>query len=131
MNTIEVKNDFPTREDYLKAAKAISTCAVENTPYVINLLRQGGFDIPELPEKNRDTQVKAEIEMPQISAKQIKAIFEEADERAEARRCVTRIDGTSMLILRELRKQTGLTMMALASKLILEGAQALGLDTDS
>lgn len=120
-----------TREDYLKAAKAISTCAVENTPYVINLLRQGGFDIPDLPEKKITEKGREAFEMPPISAEQIKAIFDEADERAETRKCVTRIDGTSMMILRELRKQTGLTMIALASKLILEGAQALGLDTDS
>ena len=127
----EENKSFPSREDYLKAAKAISTCAVENTPYVINLLRQGGFDIPDLPEKKTTEKGREAIEMPPISADHIKAIFDEADERAEARRCVTRIDGTSMMILRELRKQTGLTMMALASKLILEGAQALGLDTDS
>ena len=114
-------------EDYLKAAKTIADCSIENTPYVIALLRQGGFDIPDLPPPKSANKPAETADFKGISAEQFKAILNDA-EQPNDRHCVTRIDGTSMMILRELRKQTGLTMMALASKLIIDGAHALGLE---
>lgn len=127
--TEENKNN-PTREEYLKAAKTLADCTRENTPYVIALLRDAGFQIPDLPTPQEQQRRRPEADLSSISSDQIKDIFEEAA-HAGRKQCVTKIDGTSMLILRELRRQTGLTMMALASKLICDGAQALGLDTDS
>ena len=37
-----------TRDDYLRAAAVISNCKAVQLPYVLSLLRQGGFSIPDL-----------------------------------------------------------------------------------
>ena len=37
-----------TRDDYLRAAAVISNCKAVQLPYVLSLLKQGGFSIPDL-----------------------------------------------------------------------------------
>lgn len=45
-----------TTDDYIRAASIISTCRNERLPYVLNLLSQGGIDIPLVAKiaSNRD-----------------------------------------------------------------------------
>ena len=88
----------PTKQDYLSAAQIIATCPADRIGIVLELLKSGGYDVAQL---DVPPPVRHEPKQP--------------------RSTVTRIDMESAELLAMLRKQTGLTMIMLASSLIKEG----------
>ena len=98
-------------EEYLKAAELLATCPPERVDLVRETLRRGGIDVP-------DTPVGPEILRPS---------FEPDRQRKDQHKnsAVTRIDTESAEILRALHRQTGMTMILLASQLIKEGARIM------
>ena len=87
-----------TQQDYLSAAQIIATCPADRIGIVCELLKSGGYDIAQLD-------LPAPIK----------------HEQKQRNSTVTRIDMESAELLAMLRKQTGLTMIMLASSLIKEG----------
>ena len=97
-------------ETALKAAELLATCPPERVELVRETLRRGGINVP-------DTPVGPEILRPSV----------EPDRRKDQHKnsAVTRIDTESAEILRALHRQTGMTMILLASQLIKEGARIM------
>lgn len=104
-------------DNYLKAAELLATCPPERVDLVRETLRRGGIDVP-------DTPVGPEILRPSVEPDR-----QRKDQHKNS--AVTRIDTESAEILRALHRQTGMTMILLASQLIKEGARIMEEQTEN
>ena len=86
--------------NYVEAASVLANCPDERLPVVSDLLRKAGIELPDMHGSSQ---------------------HDPPHKKKQASSVVTRIDSESAAILAEIRKQTGLTMIMVASQLIKEG----------